>query len=142
MSTEVGRPTELSNELLVKIRDGVIDGKTDKEICEEISVPYDTFMGWKKRNYNNFADNYLIYEHERMVKKAEKRIEQLVYSEDERVSLNASTFIAETLGKKNYSKRTELEGKTELVVKQITGMSIINDNATRVQNEEPESTQS
>lgn len=135
---EVGRPTELDNELLVKIKECIVEGKNYLETSQEIGVPYDTFCGWKKRNYDGFADRLLTYEHERMVKKAEKRIEQLIYSEDDRVSLNASTFIAETLGKKNYSKRTEIEGKTELVVKQITGMSIIDDNATRVQNKEQE----
>jgi len=107
---EVGRPSELDNELLVKIKDCIVEGKNYLETSQEIGVPYDTFCGWKKRNYDGFADTLLTYEHERMVKKAEKRIEQLVYAEDEKVALNASTFIAETLGKKHYSKRSEVTG--------------------------------
>ena len=39
--------------------------------------------------------------------KAEANIEVLQESEDERVSLQANTFVLETIGKKNYSKKTE-----------------------------------
>lgn len=104
-----GRPTELTEELLVKIKNLVIEGKLEKEIAEEISVPYDTFAGWKKRNFDNFADLFLSYEHERKLRKAERKLEVLVDSDNEKVALGASTFIAETLGRKHYSKRTEAD---------------------------------
>lgn len=128
---EVGRPTELNEETLVKIKQGVLDGKLDKEIAEDIGVPYDTFAGWKKRNYDNFADHYLTYEHERKIRKASKKIEELISSEDEKVALNASTFIAETLGKTHYSKRNEVTGANGDKI-EVSIISYANNNSPQV----------
>ena len=108
----VGRPTELTPELHLKIKALVLDGRDMKEISEILEIPYKTMEGWKGRNYEGFADAYLLYEQERKLIKATAKIETLIDSEDERVALQASTFVAETLGKdKGYSKRTEMTGK-------------------------------
>ena len=108
--TEVGRPTVLDNELHLKIKELVLDGMNMKQVAEVLQISYKTMEGWKTRNYEGFADAYLSYEHERKLTKAEAKIEILIDSDDEKVALNAATFIAETLGKKNYSKRNELTG--------------------------------
>lgn len=108
-----GRPTELDEVLTAKIKDLVLEGKSMKEMCVILDIPYDTMVGWKVRNYNDFATAYLTFIHERKLNKAEAKIEQLIESEDEKVALNASTFIAETLGRKHYSKRTETDVTTK-----------------------------
>ena len=109
---EVGRPTELNEELFTKIKGLVLEHYNMKEIASTLEIPYSTMANWVSTNYRNFGDIYLSYEQERKLRKATLKIETLIDSEDERVALNASTFIAETLGKdKGYSKRTELTGK-------------------------------
>lgn len=48
----------------------------------------------------------------RMLAKAEERLEHHLESEDEKISLDASKFVAKTLGKnEGYSERTELTGR-------------------------------
>ena len=65
--------------------------------------------------------------------KAEANLEVLQESEDERVALQANTFIMETVGKKNYSKKTETEGTLKLEVQPISGMKIVQDNDITIQ---------
>lgn len=110
---DVGRPSELEDKsFLLKIRELVLDGKSDVEIQEILDIPKGTWNTWKYTNFHNFSDLMLTYGQERKLTKAENKIEVLVDSEDERVALQASTFIAETLGKdKGYSKRVEQTGK-------------------------------
>lgn len=110
---DVGRPSELEDKsFLLKIRELVLDGKSDVEIQEILDIPKGTWNTWKYTNFHNFSDLMLTYGQERKLTKAENKIEVLVDSEDERVALQASTFIAETLGKdKGYSKRMEQTGK-------------------------------
>lgn len=108
---EVGRPTELDDELFAEIRRLILEEKNLKEIAVILDIPESTIYHWSSDNYRSFADKYLSYEQERKLRKATLKIETLIDSEDERVALNASTFIAETLGKdRGYSKRTELTG--------------------------------
>ena len=110
---DVGRPSELEDKsFLLKIRELVLEGKSDVEIQEILDIPKGTWNTWKYTNFHNFSDLMLTYGQERKLTKAENKIEVLVDSEDERVALQASTFIAETLGKdKGYSKRMEQTGK-------------------------------
>lgn len=109
MSKEVGRPSELSEELMLKIRDLVLDGKSIKDMSEILDIPYATMRYWSATNYQSFTDKLLSYKHERMLRKAETNLEVLQDSEDERVNLQANTFVLETLGKKNYAKKTETD---------------------------------
>ena len=111
MKQDVGRPSQLDDEqFLLKIRDLVLANTSEKEICEIIEVPLNTWNYWKWKNYQSFSDKLLSYKHERMLQKAEYNLEVLQESEDERVALQANTFIMETVGKKNYSKRVENTG--------------------------------
>lgn len=115
MANEVGRPSVLDNEQIVlKIKQMYLDGMNEKSISESMDIPYDTWVYWKWKNYQGFADKLLSYKHERMLMKAETNIEQLMSSDDERVKADVSKFALETLGKKAYSKRVEqggLDGK-------------------------------
>lgn len=123
---EVGRPSQLDDEqFLLKIRDLVIDNVSEKEIAKILDIPLGTWDYWKWKNYQGFNDKLLSYKHERMLRKAEANIEVLQESEDERVNLQANTFVLETLGKNKYSKKTEQEGKLTLEIQPITGMKII-----------------
>lgn len=110
MKTEVGRPTALDEELLLKIKGLYLDGKNFKEISEILDISYKTMEGWRLRNYEGFADKVLTYRLERMFEKSINNIEVLQDSEDERVNLQANSLVAESVGKKWFSKRTEMTG--------------------------------
>lgn len=111
MKQDVGRPSVLDDEQIVlKIKQMYLDGANEKTISESLSVPYDTWVYWKWKNYQGFADKLLSYKHERILLKAEANLEQLLEGEDERIRADLSKFALETLNKRHYSKRTEQTG--------------------------------
>lgn len=112
MANDVGRPSQLDDEqFLLKIKELVLEYKTEKEIAEILEVPLSTWNYWKWSNFHSFSDKLLSYRHERILKKAESNVEVLLESEDERVQADMTKFSLETLGKAIYSKRSELTGK-------------------------------
>ncbi len=106
---DVGRPTLLDEHLFRKIKDLVLEGMNLREISEALEIPYATMRDWEYENYKSFSDKMLSYKHERMLRKAEANVEVLQDSEDEKVSLQANTFVLETIGKRSYSKKIENE---------------------------------
>lgn len=126
-----GRSSELTDELLVKIRECIFEGLNYLQLCEKLDIPYDTFHGWKRRNYNKFADSLYTYEQEHKVRIAEANILEMMTMDIENDGMNMkgqmykfrdpklvkikadmSQFVVETLGKnKGYTKRTEQTGK-------------------------------
>lgn len=113
MSNDVGRPSWLDDEQVVlKIRDLYLEGNNEKQICEILDIPLNTWNYWKWKNYQSFADKLLSYKHERILRKAESNLEVLLESEDERVMADMTKFSLETLGKNaGFTKRNELTGK-------------------------------
>lgn len=106
---DVGRPSVLDDEqVLLKIRELYLDGRNEKDIAEILDIPYDTWGYWKWKNYQGFADRLLSYKHERIIKKAEANLEQLLEGDDEKIRADLSKFALETLSKKHFSKRTDL----------------------------------
>lgn len=119
---EVGRPSVLDEDLKLKIRALTLEGKGNNEVAEIIGVPIETYDHWIWRNYQGFADCLTTYRHERMMKKAETVIERSMDSDDEKVAADSAKFTAETLGKRWFSKRSELtgaEGKPLIVVGEV-----------------------
>jgi hypothetical protein len=111
MKQDVGRPSVLDDEQVVlKIKQMYLDGANEKTISESLSIPYDTWVYWKWKNYQGFADKLLSYKHERILNKAEANLEQLLEGDDERIRADLSKFALETLNKRHYSKRQELGG--------------------------------
>ena len=109
---EVGRPSQLDDEqFLLKIRDLVIESKTEAEMQKILDIPKGTWDYWKWKNYNGFQDKLINYRLERMLDKGINNLEILQDSEDERVNLQANSLVVESVGKKWFSKRTEMTGK-------------------------------
>ena len=108
---EIGRPTELTEELTLKIRQGVLDSKTYIQIQQELDISPNTWDTWVYKDYNGFRTNLNNWKKERMIKKAEKVVDKSMDSETEKIALDAAQFTLETLGKLDYSKRTEHTGK-------------------------------
>lgn len=126
---EVGRPTDLTDELLIKIKELVLDGKNLKEIANIIQIPEVTIYTWHSRNYLDFYQKVENWKRDRKLMLAEKNIEEFLlmdtintgaskkgevfeYNDSGlvRVKADISKFVSETLGKDNYSKRSELTG--------------------------------
>jgi hypothetical protein len=104
----MARPTLLDDHLFRKIKDLVLEGLNLRQISETLEIPYATMRDWEYENYKGFSDRMLSFKHEKMIQRAEANVEVLMSSEDERVQADMSKFVLETLGKKSYSKRTDL----------------------------------
>ena len=107
---DVGRPSLLTDELLVKIKQYILEGKTYEETANLCGIEPNTFYRWTSDNYLKLADKIEEWHAERRLGKSIKKIEELIDSEEEKIALGASTFFAETLGKRIYSKRIEQTG--------------------------------
>lgn len=131
---EAGRPSLLTDELLLKIRESILAGNNLKETANLCGIEPETIYDWNYKNYRDLSTLIDTWVAERRLMKAEKKIEQLIDAEDEKVALNASTFIAETIGKKRYSKKTETELSGNLNIYKWDGYQdnneIRQDNAT------------
>lgn len=132
--SEVGRPSELNDELFLKIRGLVLDGKNMKEVAEILEIPYKTMEGWVYRNYEGFADKMLAYKHEKLIQKAETNLDLLLDGEDDKIKADLSKFVLETLAKQNYSKKTETDvtsgGKPIFIPSEIADKNNIQTNET------------
>jgi transposase len=136
MANDVGRPSQLDDEqFLLKIKELTLQYKNEKEIAEILKVSIGTWDYWKWKNYQGFADKLLTYKHERIIRKAESNVEILLESEDERVVADMTKFSLETLGKSNYSKKTESDIRVKEMPKPILenvqlNNSVAEDNST------------
>lgn len=107
-----GPASLLTEELTLKIRELYLDGETYKNIQEILDINPSTWDNWVYKNYEDFRVFLQDIKRERMIRKAEVKVEALMDSEDERVATSNSHFTLETLGKDiGYSKRTEMTGK-------------------------------
>lgn len=105
-----GRPTEI-HELALKIRPLVLEGVSYNEIQKLLNISPNTWDTWVYKDFEGFRADLNNWKKERLIKKAEKTLEELIYAEDDRVRLDASKFTLETLNKEEYSKRSEMTGK-------------------------------
>lgn len=111
---EAGRPTELTDEVLVKIKHGILDGKTLKEIAEQSGILENTMYDWTAKNYQNLADKIEGWKRDRKLLLADRNIEGILClgisdSSSLKVVADMSKFVKETLDKTNYSKKQELD---------------------------------
>lgn len=124
-----GRPTELTDEALDIIKQGILDGRTLKEIAEQSEINEGTLYQWHSKNYSNLADKVEGWKRDRKLLLAERNIEEFLVMSDTnlkqvgtellpfkdpqltRIKADISKFVSETLGKDIYSKRSELTGR-------------------------------
>lgn len=129
---EVGRPTELTDELRLKIKSELIDldeRPTMAKISELTGIPYETVKYWVFKNYKQFAEFLDGLKRDWKLARAQENIEEFltmtventgatkkgdVFTYDDpklmKIKADATFFVAETLGKQRYSKRTEMTG--------------------------------
>lgn len=136
----VGRPAELTEEIATKIREEVIAGKLYKNIQKDLSIPSGTWDHWHRTNYHGFKDNLITYDHEYKLKLAQENITKvlkmdtiepvigmfgpildkktkkaIVKENDKLIKIKSdmTMFVAETLGRKNYTKKIEVDDVTD-----------------------------
>lgn len=111
-----GRPTDLTQEVLRKIKESILSGNNLKETANFCGINVDTLYNWTTENYQNLSDKIEGWKRDRKVKIAEEFGERLMLMEEGdkdilRLKQKESEFVRETLGKTVYSKRSEMTGK-------------------------------
>ena len=106
-----GRNTILDEELFRKIKQSILNGNDLRETAKVCEIQESTLYCWSSDNYLNLADKIEGWKRDRKLMLAEKNIEAILtlgISDKESLKTVADTskFVAETLGKKNYSKRS------------------------------------
>ena len=132
MAEGAGRPTELDDELKLKIKQELVDlneRPTMAKVSEISGIEYTTVKNWVFRNYKGFAEFLDGLKRDWKLNRAQENIEEFLTMETlntgvtkkgetfefddprlKKIKAETTFFVAETLGKKNYSKRTELGG--------------------------------
>ena len=112
--TEVGRPTELDNELLLKIRQSILRGQEAIDIIVNLGINPKTWEGWVYRDYQGFAGKLADYKRERMVAQAEKGLAEILSmnprdAQELKVKQDTLKFITERLNKPKYAAKQEVD---------------------------------
>lgn len=118
-----GRPTLLTDDLILAIRKRVLEGQMFITIQADLEISPNTWDAWVYKDYQGFREKLNTWKKERLLRKTEKlsdEILDMVYHSEEgkvntdilRVKQKESEFVRETLGKdQGYSKRIESTGK-------------------------------
>jgi len=147
---EAGRPTELTDELFVKIKQSILNGNDLGKTADVCKISKSTFYTWHSDNYLKLADKIEGWKRDRKIMLAAKNVDEILQInviEDKigafgpikdpdtkkrikavntgilKIKADVSTFVLETLDKDNYSKRNEMTGKNgaDLIPKPLLG---------------------
>lgn len=134
MATPGPKPL-LTDEVLKEIKQGILEGKTLKDIARDSKLNEGTLYVWHSDNYLNLADKVEGWKRDRKLMLADRNIEDILRlpTNDKdfvRTVADMSKFVKETLDKQNYSKRNELSGPGggAVQLENITGMTIQHEN--------------
>lgn len=115
------KPTELTDELTLKIRALVIRGEKYKDIQETLDINSNTWDTWVYKDYKDFRKNLNSWKAERLIKKSERLSEEIldlrhINQEGKpdtdvlRVKQKEAEYVRSTLGKnEGYSTKTETD---------------------------------
>jgi hypothetical protein len=125
---EAGRNTLLDKELFGKIKQSILDGNDLRATAKVCGINESTLYCWSSDNYLKLADLIEGWRRDRKLMLAERNLEAIMClgisdKETMRTVADVSKFVAETLGKQSYSKKTETD-ITSLGEK-ITGINFI-----------------
>lgn len=136
---DVGRNTLLTDELVVKIKECILDNKTLKETANICGIESNTLYRWSCDNYANLSDKIEGWRRDYKLKKADENIDAILELDVKdkdftKTIADISKFVKETLDKENYSKRSELTGKDggSLIVQTVSYADKDNSNTPQV----------
>lgn len=107
---------ENAKDTFAKIKEIVFKGGNLQSIARALKVSQSTVYNWSCYNIANFSDKYEGWRRDRKLMLAENNITEFLEMNAEgdvqrlKIKADISKFVAETLGKQNYSKRNELTG--------------------------------
>jgi hypothetical protein len=109
---EVGRPTELTEDTLLKIKQGVLNGLMLKEIANICGIAEQTIYDWTCKNYKDINTKIEGWKRDRKVMLADKNVEGILclgVSDDKNIKVVAdmSKFVLEVLDK-NYKPKQDI----------------------------------
>lgn len=123
-------PQLLNKEFLRRCRDIVLNDGWINEISKEMNLPYNTVHGWYIRDSQNFNEKMNKWRRRRMVEKANeilnetlsldvntpvlffgKEIGRQINPKMVKIKVDNAQFVAETLARDQFSKRSEMTGK-------------------------------
>lgn len=108
---EVGRPTDLTDELVKKIKQCILDGNDLKNTANLCEIDPQKLYNWNCDNYLNIRDKIEGWKRDYKLSLADKNINDIlkIGAIPDKVTLKVvadmSKFVKETLDKKNYSKQ-------------------------------------
>jgi hypothetical protein len=117
----MARPTDLTPELTLRIRQLVLEGLMYKDIQERLGILAGTWDKWNYEDYKDFRKNLISWKQERLLKKSEKLSDDILdlpHTDEKgkpdtnilRVKQKEAEFVRSTLGKNDgYSTKTESE---------------------------------
>ncbi len=112
---EAGRPTDLTEKLVKKIKQAILDGNDLKTTASICGIDKQKIYNWNYDNYLDIRDKIEGWKRDRKLELADKNIEEIlklqVGKEHTKTISDMSKFVKETLDKDNYSKRQENTGK-------------------------------
>jgi hypothetical protein len=118
-----GPESTLTDDLLRKIKECILDGKNLKETAEICEIPVNTLYDWKKDNRLNINDKIAVWDLNRKLMKSERNLEYYLDIEDEndpkkmKIKLEASMFVAKTIGSATYSPLQKVENSGSIDIK-------------------------
>jgi hypothetical protein len=118
----MSRPSDLTQELTLQIRQLVLQGVKYLDIQEQLAIPANTWDAWVYKDYKDFRKDLQSWKAERLVRKAERLSDEILeavhidesgkYATDVlRIKQKEAEFVRSTLGKnEGYSTRIETTG--------------------------------
>lgn len=97
--------TTLTKERLKIILELYKEGATWRTIADKIGVTEQTLYKWRDDDTLEIYTSMERIRREKLLKKAEQVMEELLESDDGHIKAKMSQFLGETLGKKWYSKQ-------------------------------------
>lgn len=126
----------LNKELTLKIRPLILKGDKYIDIQKELDIKAGTWDYWYwdntiiENHHQGFRDFVKSIKYERMMKKVEDNLEDFLYMDDKndndkidpqlaKLRQKTTEFVAERIGKIDYSTRTENINDTKLTVEEL-----------------------
>ena len=133
---DVGRKTDLTDNLLKRIKEGILGGRNLKETAEFCEIDPQKLYNWHYDDYLNIATKIEGWKRDRKLNLADKNIEGILalgISDDKslKVVADMTKFVKETLEKKYYSKQINTDittGGKPLPILNINDISTNNSN--------------
>lgn len=128
MAREVGRPTVITPQIIDKLEEAFSNGATDLEACFIAGIGKTTLYDYCKE-HEDFAERKEALKD--LVKyQAKKNIVDKIKDGDVPIS---QWYLSRKAKDDGFSERLETEGSLRLEVQPISGMKIVQDNGTDIQ---------